>query len=271
MLTSGSSQKELLQAFIDCIKAHEALVKNSILHHDISMSNLALVCTSRHNHGEECPPNSLRRGVLIDLYYAIWLANTSHTISKNDKMGTLPFIAIKILCPGGDQTQGHAYQHNLESFLYVLIWICITYKGPGVLKKNINSIVMSWNDQNVTQLEYLGITKRAHLQTKDVIYRGFSPYFQGFRPLIDGLMDILLTTPDYYTGKSAVTHQAFITIFENILSTLPPESAVSRPPTGTKPAVKKRIFDDEDGDLMIGSEPMIRKPSIRLKQVHIAA
>ncbi|KAF8805481.1 hypothetical protein BYT27DRAFT_7212969 [Phlegmacium glaucopus] len=126
---------------------------------------------------------------------------------------------------------------------------------------------MSWNDQNVTQLEYLGITKRAHLQTKDVIYRGFSPYFQVFRPLIDALMGVLFTTPDYYTSKSAVTHQAFIAIFENVLSTLPPEPAMSRPPTHAKPAVKRRIFDDEDGDLTIGSEPVIRKPSIKPKQL----
>ncbi|KAF8806792.1 hypothetical protein BYT27DRAFT_7101319, partial [Phlegmacium glaucopus] len=54
--------------------------------------------------------------------------------------GTLPFIAIEILCPQvGNQTQVHAYQHDLESFLYVLIWICITYECPGILKKNVNN------------------------------------------------------------------------------------------------------------------------------------
>jgi serine/threonine protein kinase len=67
------------------ITAHEALVEVGILHRDISLSNLALMCIGSHNHGEGCPPNTPRRGVLIDFDYAIWLAVTSRTIAKTDK------------------------------------------------------------------------------------------------------------------------------------------------------------------------------------------
>ena len=97
-------QKELLHVFIDCIKgmfqavskfcaaliylhiiAHLALVNINILHHDISMANLALVCAGGHEYGKECSPHTLRRGVLIDFDCAMWMSNVSHTISKIGK------------------------------------------------------------------------------------------------------------------------------------------------------------------------------------------
>jgi len=46
----------VLQLIYLNIIAHEALVKVGILHHDISLANLALSCTSRHNPSEECSP-----------------------------------------------------------------------------------------------------------------------------------------------------------------------------------------------------------------------
>jgi hypothetical protein len=36
--------------------------------------------------------------------------------------GTMQFMAIEVL-----QGKGHTYRHDLESFLYVFIWMCIRY------------------------------------------------------------------------------------------------------------------------------------------------
>ncbi|KAL2257094.1 hypothetical protein VTK26DRAFT_672 [Humicola hyalothermophila] len=42
------------------------------------------------------------------------------------KTGTRAFMAIGVLL--GEQ---HSFMHDLESFIWVLFWICIYYSGPG--------------------------------------------------------------------------------------------------------------------------------------------
>ena len=90
-------------------------------------------------------------------------------------------------------------------------------------------------------------------------YLGFSCYFHVFCPLVAVLMDVLFTMPNHCTSKSAVTHQDFIMIFEQALSNLPSEPNVPLPPTKAC-KTKKHAFtnEGEDGDLMIGSEPIMK-------------
>jgi hypothetical protein len=42
------------------------------------------------------------------------------------KTGTKAFMAIGALLE-----KPHSFMHDLESFFYVLFWICIHYNGPG--------------------------------------------------------------------------------------------------------------------------------------------
>ncbi|KAF8435608.1 hypothetical protein BGX38DRAFT_1216645 [Terfezia claveryi] len=57
-------------------------------------------------------------GCLIDLDYAVVIAEQD-TSGIPERTGTYPFIAIAIL--KGAAT--HRYRHDLESFLYVLLWV----------------------------------------------------------------------------------------------------------------------------------------------------
>lgn len=181
-------------------------------------------------------------------------------------------MAIEILHPGKQETPVHVYQHDLESFLYVLIWICTTYERPGVLRKDTKGLtIMLWNDSTIQKAQ-LGASKHGHLLSPELIFVGFSPYFKAFCPLVEALMEVLFTTPDYRTSKSTVTHEAFISIFKKALSELPPEPNVPPPPTRAAATKKRaRIFEDKDGDLMLGSEPTIRKSSTTLKRIRVAA
>jgi hypothetical protein len=181
-------------------------------------------------------------------------------------------MAIEILCPDSDQTPVHVYQHDLESFLYVLIWICTNYEYPDILKKNVDKLTVTlWNDHSQDQAQ-LGAGKRGHLMTpKPLIFTGFSPYFHVFCPLVDEFMKVLFTTPDYYTSKSPVTHQDVIKIFRDALSNLPPEPDAPQPNAHKPAATKKRVFEDEDGDLNPGSEPIIGRSSKPVKRVRVVA
>ncbi|KAF8416027.1 hypothetical protein EV426DRAFT_628212 [Tirmania nivea] len=60
-------------------------------------------------------------GALIDLDYAVELGSTDRQASgAADRTGTYPFIAMGVLGKG----EIHRYRHDLESFLYVLLWVC---------------------------------------------------------------------------------------------------------------------------------------------------
>ncbi|RPB19120.1 hypothetical protein L211DRAFT_663635 [Terfezia boudieri ATCC MYA-4762] len=60
-------------------------------------------------------------GALIDLDYAVEIGSTDGKASgAADRTGTYPFIAMGLLA----NREMHRYRHDLESFLYVLLWVC---------------------------------------------------------------------------------------------------------------------------------------------------
>ena len=79
-------------------------------------------------------------------------------------------MAIEILNPGEHKTPDHVYQHDLESFLYVLIWICMTYECPGIWKKDTKAlVVMLWNDSMIEKA-LLGANKHGQLLSAKLIF-----------------------------------------------------------------------------------------------------
>ena len=102
---------ELLEVFRDTIKCYRSLYFDAkILHQDISPGNIIIL----DDQDEQMP-----KGILIDLDSAIQLEEISET--EPGITGTRPFIAIGIL-----KKECHTYRHDLESFLYVLLWTIIT-------------------------------------------------------------------------------------------------------------------------------------------------
>ena len=100
---------ELLKALRDAVKAHKSLyMKGKILHRDISENNIIITDPKEANGF---------RGMLIDAEYG--KENGSGRSGARQQTGTMEFMAIQVL-----QRVAHTYRHDLESFFYVLLWIC---------------------------------------------------------------------------------------------------------------------------------------------------
>lgn len=103
------SPLELLEALCDAIKAHQSLYsKGNILHRDISENNIIITDLKKDSFS----------GMLIDLDLAKELG--SGRSGARCRTGRMEFMAIEVL-----QDTDHTYRHDLESFLYVLLWQCI--------------------------------------------------------------------------------------------------------------------------------------------------
>lgn len=101
---------ELLEALRDAIKAHRSLYKDGkILHRDISEYNIIITDPKKQADGFS--------GMLIDMDLAKEIG--SGRSGARHQTGTMEFMAIQVL-----QRIAHTYRHDLESFFYVLLWIC---------------------------------------------------------------------------------------------------------------------------------------------------
>ncbi|KAF8426078.1 hypothetical protein EV426DRAFT_594965 [Tirmania nivea] len=101
-----------------------------ILHRDLSPQNVIYTEAPRRvNHQWLCGSETNLYGCLIDLDYAIDTQSAgAHASNAADRTGTYPFIAIKVL----SRREPHRYRHDLESLLYVLLWVsCYPVRAPG--------------------------------------------------------------------------------------------------------------------------------------------
>ena len=97
------------------------------------------------------------RGFLIDLDLAIPEQRVGASGAKG-KTGTRAFMAIGALL--GEQ---HSFMHDLESFFWVLFWICIHCDSPGEGK-----VVAQFDKWNYADTEELAQLKKG--QISDAVY-----------------------------------------------------------------------------------------------------
>lgn len=101
--------RELLESMRDAIKAHQSLYETgNILHRDISSNNIIIT-------NPEAADGF--KGMLIDLDLA--KERDSGPSGARHQTGTMQFMAVEVL-----RRADHTYRHDLESFFYVLLWIC---------------------------------------------------------------------------------------------------------------------------------------------------
>ncbi|KAK3897955.1 dual serine/threonine and tyrosine protein kinase, partial [Staphylotrichum tortipilum] len=157
----AGSRQALLGALADCIEGHESLrQKAGLLHRDISIGNLMV--------GKD------NRGFLIDLDLAIKEQRIAASGAKG-KTGTRAFMAIGALL--GEQ---HSFMHDLESFFWVLFWICIHCDGPGDGK-----VVAQFDTWNYADLAELAKLKLGTVSDADIFRKTTEEFFTKYhRPLI---------------------------------------------------------------------------------------
>ncbi|KAL2259061.1 hypothetical protein VTK26DRAFT_7399 [Humicola hyalothermophila] len=114
------------------------------------------------------------RGFLIDLDLAIEEQRISASGAKG-KTGTRAFMAIGALL--GEQ---HSFMHDLESFFWVLFWICIHCNGPGE-----GEVVAEFEKWNYAETEELAKLKLGTVSDEDIFCKTTDEYFTNYyRPLV---------------------------------------------------------------------------------------
>ena len=109
VISDFKTTKELLESMRDAIRAHQSLyMTGNILHRDISSNNIIIT---------EPETADSFKGMLIDLDLA--KVRDSGPSGAWHQTGTMQFIAVEVL-----RTVDHTYRHDLESFFYVLLWMC---------------------------------------------------------------------------------------------------------------------------------------------------
>jgi len=76
-------------------------------------------------------------GVLNDYDLSSLKSKTSAQGPQGDeRTGTIPFMAVDLLTQKGQQGEvQHLYRHDLESFMWVLVWVALRYRNGRLLPR----------------------------------------------------------------------------------------------------------------------------------------
>ncbi|KAI5829623.1 hypothetical protein K523DRAFT_304498 [Schizophyllum commune Tattone D] len=180
-LEDFASIDELLAGFNDAIKG-----ARRILHCDISDNNVML-----HDPDER----DRSRGLLVDLDCAVFVRGADAVGPRGYGKGTHPFIACNVLNP--DRYEARAPWHDLESFLYVLMYICATCSGPhDTPRENFDIddspmgpwLAGDYEHKTRVMFEYGDAEFRAFLGGL------FDPYFDDLKDLVVDLRRVITRT-----------------------------------------------------------------------------
>lgn len=181
----------------DAIRAHRSLYQaGNILHRDVSEANIILT----HQ-------NSVKdfTSILIDLDIARKKNHCSSGAPR--RTGTMLFMAIEAL-----RGKPHTYRHDLESFLYVLIWLCA--RRGWQLNHNVqnglkSSLLRHWQTGDY---ETIANNKRGVMVKSgfDSILEKFHVNFNCVKNLCWKLRDILFEyNGDLFTGTKWNTNAIY--------------------------------------------------------------
>ena len=81
----------------------------------------------------------------------------------NLNQGTIPFMSSKNLLDYKNGTVAHSASDDIESLVYVLVWMCVLYASPGVLRKDkhvTQTVLKPWVMVSlITDVVNLGVHK----------------------------------------------------------------------------------------------------------------
>lgn len=106
-----------------CFVGHYALWQAGVYHRDVSPGNMMW-----YRNG------TVLMGVLND--YDLSSLATALGPQGNERTGTIPFMALDLLSKKGQRGEvKHLYRHDLESFIWVLVWVSFRYKDGRLLSR----------------------------------------------------------------------------------------------------------------------------------------
>ena len=132
----------------------------------------------------------------------------------NFHQGTIPFMSTNILLNYKKGGTMHTTSDDLESVVYILIWMCILYAGPGTLRKDkhvSNTVLKPWvTVANNLDAVNLGAIKTTLKSDPNIVTDEFTPFFKPLCPIVDKLLIQL--------GQfSAIDHRLNYRALRNIL------------------------------------------------------
>ncbi|KKK17119.1 hypothetical protein ARAM_006192 [Aspergillus rambellii] len=154
----------------DCYES--LLIKTGLLQGDISTGNLII---------------NENNAFLIDLDLAI-RENREQPPGARGKTGTRAFMAIGLLL--GEK---HSFMHDLESFFWVLFWICIHFSGEA--EKVLSRVVPEFDKWNYVSMDELAKLKKGTIAHEGDFIRlvndNFTDYYQPLGPWVNRLRKVV--------------------------------------------------------------------------------
>lgn len=122
-----------LAALVGCIEGYESLhMLAGIVHSDISIANFLM-------NEDDDNPSSPAFIIVPDLAIKEQRKESSGARART---GTRAFMAVGLLLRGKDR---HSFMHGLQSFFWVLFWMCIHYSEPNRRKPRRVGPKSLWN------------------------------------------------------------------------------------------------------------------------------
>ncbi|KAF8971763.1 hypothetical protein BDZ97DRAFT_2025280 [Flammula alnicola] len=127
--------QDLLFAYRDAIAGHQNLLNIGILHRDVSINNILIGKPGS-------PPGN--RGILIDLDMAVRINVAERSVQADFRTGTRAFQSPNVIQSCGRTNMTQDYLDDLESFYYVLCWVCFGYSGPKTILDPFPETLVLW-------------------------------------------------------------------------------------------------------------------------------
>ncbi|KAG2124883.1 hypothetical protein DEU56DRAFT_892845 [Suillus clintonianus] len=129
---------KFFDAWQQCIKCHVALWKGGVYHRDVSPGNMMWY-----------EKDGKLIGVLND--YDLSSLASDRGPRGNERTGTIPFMAIDLLTAKGQRGEvKHMYRYDMESFVWVFIWVCLRYR-EGVLLETGSRPLDKWATKSAVE------------------------------------------------------------------------------------------------------------------------
>ncbi|PSN59265.1 hypothetical protein BS50DRAFT_580135 [Corynespora cassiicola Philippines] len=199
-LYEASSPQGILTGLIGGINGHESLLDAKILHRDISIGNVMLTIAEDD-------------GFLIDLDLAIKIDREGASGAPS-KTGTKVFMAI-----GALYGEEHTFMHDLESFFWVLYWICVHCNGPRGQRRV--SKFEAWNFESTETLAK--IKAGSVLEESKFVEEAHANFTEYCMPLVScmkGLREVVFPDGKRWQRKDRQLYVRMTSILQQALNDL---------------------------------------------------
>ena len=180
-------------------------------------------------------------------------------INRHYNQGTPPFMAIEALLAGKNDDFAHLPHHDLESILYVILFICTFTLGPSLPRPDhMTPDTLSMKAWFTTDgIKVIGCCKVADMcQPERTILPGFTEYWRDFAPFA---LDLLhLCFPYNPARPNKLTHSEMLAIL-NKASAAVKELPSNMPVTEEKNARKLKRNESSDPPVPTKKMKMKRK------------